>query len=145
MKLFIIIALAVWFGIYLSKHADEFFAGVITAAWRILTLPFRITHWFFKEAFGKEARMRRQAAWLAAKPERDAKRLVRNKIGGYIVLGYFITLALYVLSLAMGRWSWILPVVCIAGVMAAILWWNRRWKRLHGEQDETLHRRKVWK
>jgi len=154
MRLFIIIALAVWFGIYLSKHADEFFAGVFQAAWWIvkaawwtLTTPFRLVRWFFVEAFSKEGRARQQAshaAWLAAKSKRDAKRMVRNKVGGYIALGYFAMLALYGLSLVMGRWSWVLPVVCILGVVVAILWWNRRWKRLHGEQSETLHTRKVW-
>jgi hypothetical protein len=139
MKLFVIIALAVWLGISLSRlSADDIGNAISTifyVAWWILTSPFRLVRWIFLEAFGKKARERRQVAhvaWLAAKPERDAKTRARRKLWGYVFLGYLIVLVLYVGSLAMGRFAFVMPVVGVVGLVAFILWWNRRWKRLHG-------------
>ncbi len=147
MRLFITIALAVWFGIYLSRHGGELFSFLFTLVWWLATAPFHFVRWACAELFGTKARERRQAQWVADTPNRlaraEAKRKNLRVLGilyALLCLAVIVTATfeLAVLPL-MGKWAVCLPFVGIGVVVALIFWWNRRWKRLHGTTPTFPH------
>jgi hypothetical protein len=143
MRLILIIAVGVWIGIWLSRRtAEDFynvFAGMFRDLWWLIRAPFRLGWWILLELFGNEAQSRRlserQAKLLAEASRREANRRTFNTIGAlYAILCLVIALvglAQAILPL-MGKWAVTLPLSLPLWLVASILLWNRRWKRLHG-------------
>jgi hypothetical protein len=123
MHLFIIIAVAVWAGIVLSRIKENEWAELIAFPFRVtywvLAAPFRLLRW----VFGKEARDIRWVRWQAIKSVREAKEEAnrqQNRTLGQLYLIIFLTmamvglmdLALNAMASRFGQWVYyILPVV----------------------------------
>jgi hypothetical protein len=144
MYLFIIITLAVWAGIILSRIKENEWAEIIAFPFRIayliLAAPFRVLRWIF----GKDARDKRWGKWQAEKSIREAKEEAtrrQNRTLGKLYMIIFLMmavlglmdLALNAMASRFGQWVYyMVSVVLIAVIAVAILWWNKRWQRLHG-------------